>query len=312
MIEKDVIIHNDIDIGATVACNDDGIKKPVVVLIMGTGKTDRDGNSRGFKSDFYKNLSDMFVEFGFICIRYDKRGTHKSGGNLKTCGLTDLLNDAANVVEYAKKLPFANKDKITVCGHSEGALIATLLTKKEKLCGLILLGGGCMSLKEALLYQNRLAFEQAGSMSGFLGWYLRKVLSLKKIDKQVNDLFEKAQNCKKLRYFYNGAFFSTKYMKQHSDLTGEEYADILKKFDGKILAITGTADVQADCRCLSALSTVENATVYTPENVNHILRETDGRVNFTGLKKEYKRLLKNDIYSGVKEKIKIFSDGLQI
>lgn len=42
--------------------------------------------------------------------------------------------------------------------------------------GIILLGGACMRLKEALLYQNYLVVEQAQSMNGIFGWYLRKVL----------------------------------------------------------------------------------------------------------------------------------------
>ncbi len=55
-------------------------------------------------------------------------------------------------------------------------MIATLLTKIVELRGIILLGGACMGLKEALLYQNYLVVEQAQSMNGIFGWYLRKVL----------------------------------------------------------------------------------------------------------------------------------------
>ena len=76
--EEKIIISNDINIGATIAYKDKNEKKPLVLLIMGTGTTDRDGNSFGFKSNLYKNLSDMFVEMGYVCVRYDKRGTHES------------------------------------------------------------------------------------------------------------------------------------------------------------------------------------------------------------------------------------------
>ena len=86
----------------------------------------------------------MFVNANCVCIRYDKRGTHQSTGNFKTCGLSDLVNDAACVIDYAEQLDFVDSEKIIVCGHSEGAMIATLLTKGEKLCGIMLLGGACM------------------------------------------------------------------------------------------------------------------------------------------------------------------------
>ena len=131
--EEKIIISNDINIGATIAYKDKNEKKPLVLLIMGTGTTDRDGNSFGFKSNLYKNLSDMFVEMGYVCVRYDKRGTHESTGNYKTSGLSDLVTDAANVIHYVQKLDYVDEKKIVVCGHSEGSMIATLLTKTEEM-----------------------------------------------------------------------------------------------------------------------------------------------------------------------------------
>ena len=59
--EESVIISNDINIGATIAYQDKKQKRAFVLLIMGTGSLDRDGNSFGFKSNIYKELSDMFV-----------------------------------------------------------------------------------------------------------------------------------------------------------------------------------------------------------------------------------------------------------
>ena len=193
---------------------------------MGTGKTDRDGNLKNLKTDLYKNLSDFFVENGFVCARYDKRGTHESTGDYKTSGLSDLVLDAANVIKYAKNLDYIDEEKIVVCGHSEGAMIATLLTKTEEVNGIILLGGACMGLKEALLYQNYLVFEQVQNMKGILGWYLRKVLTKDRIEKQVTDLFDKSSKSEKSRFFYNGGFFNTKYMKEHNALTNEDYIKI--------------------------------------------------------------------------------------
>ena len=82
--EERISIVNEVTIGATIAYQDKTHKRPLVLLIMGTGTLDRDGNEFGFKSNMYKELSDMFVEFGCVCVRYDKRGTHESTGNIKT------------------------------------------------------------------------------------------------------------------------------------------------------------------------------------------------------------------------------------
>ena len=129
IIEERVLINGESIIGATISRLDD-TKRPLVLLIMGTGKLDRDGNIKGFKTDLYKNMSDMFVNMGYVCIRYDKRGTHESTGSFKSAGLSDLVNDSAKVIEYAKTLTYVDEDKIIACGHSEGAMIATLLTKQ--------------------------------------------------------------------------------------------------------------------------------------------------------------------------------------
>ena len=301
--EERVIISSDINIGATIAYKDKSKNSPLVLLIMGTGSLDRDGNGFGFKSNMYKNLSDMFVEMGCVCIRYDKRGTHESSGDIKISGLSDLVNDAASVIHYAKKLDYVDKEKIVVCGHSEGAMIATLLTKNEDLSGIILLCGACMGLKDAMLYQNYLVLEKVQNMKGILGWYLRKTLNKELIEKQVNDLFEKANKSNKARYFYNGAFFSTKYMKEHNTLTGEEYVKVLKAYKGKILAITGKKDVQADYGRLDSISNLKNVSVYTPEHVNHLMREVDGEDNILNIKNEYKKVLKKDVSQDVKDSI---------
>lgn len=309
--EEKIIIHNDINIGATVAYKDKEEKRPLVLLIMGTGTLDRDGNGFGFKSNLYKDLSDMFVDMGYVCIRYDKRGTHESTGNVKTSGLSDLVNDAANVINYAKKLDYIDSEKIVVCGHSEGSMITTLLTKTENLQGIILLSGACMSLKEAMLYQNYLVIEQVKNMKGILGWFLRKTLKNINVEKQVSDIYEKAEIASKETYFYNGTLLNTKYMREHNALTGEDYINLLKAYKGKILAITGQSDVQADYKTLERISDIEGVTISTPKELNHILRETDKEPNIMNIKKEYKVLLKKPISPIIKETISKWTEELQ-
>lgn len=102
--EERITITNDIKIGATISYQDKTSKRTLVLIIMGTGTTDRDGNTKGFHSNLYKDLSDVFVKMGCVCIRYDKRGTHESTGNYKTASLTNFVNDAANVIHYAIQL----------------------------------------------------------------------------------------------------------------------------------------------------------------------------------------------------------------
>lgn len=141
-------------------------KHPAVVLIMGTGKTDRDGNEKSFKTDLYKNLANMFVESGFVCVRYDKRGTYQTEGNFNTEGLSDLVDDAISVIRYAKSLSYAD-EKYNCLRSQRGAMIATLLSAKEDTAGLLLLGGAATCMKDALLCQNHLAAEEFAKKSGY-------------------------------------------------------------------------------------------------------------------------------------------------
>ena len=186
MKEKKVTIKGSVSIGATVSYPDDGGKYPAIVLIMGTGKTDRDGNEKGFRTDLYKNFAEMFAECGFVSVRYDKRGTHQTEGNYNTAGLGDLIDDAISVIRYTKSLPYVDESRVIVCGHSEGAMIATLLSAKEDTAGLLLLGGAATCMKDALLYQNYLAAEEFAKKKGLLGMLLRSQMpKLKLCSKNV-------------------------------------------------------------------------------------------------------------------------------
>ena len=310
--EEKVIISNDINLGATIAYKDKKEKRPLVLLIAGTGSSDRDGNNLGFKSNIYKDLSDIFVEIGYVCIRYDKRGTHESKGAELNFGLSDLVNDAANIIRYAKMLDYVDEEKVVVCGHSEGAMIATLLTKNEDLDlkGIILLSGACMSLKDAMMYQNYLVLEQVKDMKGILGWFLRKTLKKESIEKQISDFFLKAEHSKKNVYFYKGSITPTKYTREHNALTNECFIELLKAYKGKVLAITGQSDVQADYRVIEKISSFDNVTMDAPEKVNHVLRDVDGESNIINIKKEYKLSFKKPISTKIKKSIQDWSEKL--
>ena len=293
-------------IGATISYTDSTKKRPLVLLIMGTGKLDRDGNGFGFKSNLYKNMSDMFVSMGYVCVRYDKRGTHQSTGKFNSAGLSDLVADSAKVIDYAKTLDYVDENKIIACGHSEGAMIATLLTKQEKLDRIILLGGACMCLKSAMEYQNYLVLDEFKNKKGLVAWFINKVLTKEKIKKQLSDIFTKANKTKKDSFFYNGAFLPAKWLREHGDLTDEDFVKMLEEYNGKVLAITGKGDLQADSTVLDKISEFENVTTYAPENVNHILREFEGENSVMNVKKQYRQVMNNPMHEGTQQQIEQF------
>ena len=302
--EERVSIKGDVSIGATVSRPDHSNKYPAIVLIMGTGKTDRDGNEKGFRTDLYKNLAAMFTEFGFVCVRYDKRGTFETEGCYNTAGLSDLTKDAISVIRYAKELSYVDEKKIIICGHSEGAMIATILSEKEAVAGLLLLGGAATSMKDALLYQNYLAAEEFAKKKGLLGALLRSQASREKTDAKVNAMFKKCASAEKDRVFFGGAMLNARWIKEHASHSSEDYVKLLKQYENPILAITGTADISTDYRRLAALNEIPGAESFTPQNVNHILREIDDDNSIMNVKKQYARLSAKPVHSETERCIK--------
>ena len=302
--EERITISGMVSIGATVAYTDKNTLSPAIVVIMGTGKTDRDGNEKGFRTDLYKQLAKFFTELGFVCVRYDKRGTFQSTGNFNTAGLHDLTDDAISVIRYVKSLPYVDETKVLVCGHSEGAMIATLLSEKEDTAGLLLFGGAATSMKDALLYQNELAADEFQHKNGLLGMLLRSQTSKGKTNAKVDAMFQKCITTEKDRVFFGGAILNAKWIREHASHSTEDYIRRLKKYGKPILAVTGTADISTDYRKLFALRDIPSVEIFSPPNVNHILREIDDDNSVMTVKKQYGRLASQPMHKVTEEKIK--------
>ena len=112
-------------LSGTLTTVDEKERMPVVLIIPGSGPTDRDGNSPlGVQSNTYKMLADDLAARGIATLRYDKRGIRKSAEAMTS--EADLrfehgIADAAGWVRWLKKdKRFSN---VIVLGHSEGSLI---------------------------------------------------------------------------------------------------------------------------------------------------------------------------------------------
>jgi pimeloyl-ACP methyl ester carboxylesterase len=107
-------------------------KKPVVLIIAGSGPTDRDGNQAvAVKAGSYKLLAEALVAEGVASVRYDKRGLGGStviGIREADLRFEDFVGDA---VQWVKQLRAdARFSTVTVVGHSEGSLIGMLAARE--------------------------------------------------------------------------------------------------------------------------------------------------------------------------------------
>jgi uncharacterized protein len=134
-------------------------KLPAVVLIGGSGPTDRDETVFGVP--IFGHLARGLVEAGFVVVRYDKRGVGQSGGRVESVTLTDYAEDARSVVRWLERRPEVDKDRIAIVGHSEGAAVAMLLAAREKrVKAVALIAGPGTTGAELVLEQQRHALDQ--------------------------------------------------------------------------------------------------------------------------------------------------------
>jgi pimeloyl-ACP methyl ester carboxylesterase len=125
----------------------------VVLIVAGSGPTDRDGNSAMIagKSNSYKMIAEGLAEKGISSLRYDKRGIGLSKSALeKEEDLTFevLVNDA---LEWIKLLKSDTRfQQFYILGHSQGALVATVAASKDSLNGVISLSGTSLSADEIM------------------------------------------------------------------------------------------------------------------------------------------------------------------
>jgi hypothetical protein len=98
---------------------------PVVLIIAGSGPTDRNGNSAlGLQTNAYGLLAAALAQRGVASVRYDKRGVGASASpNLseKDLRFETYVDDAAAWLRLLR----ADRrfSKVAVAGHSEGSLI---------------------------------------------------------------------------------------------------------------------------------------------------------------------------------------------
>jgi len=103
---------------------------PVVVIISGSGPTDRNGNSMmGIRPNAYAQLAWRLAERGIASLRYDKRGMQGTKGTFDMTKMT-LDDFAADARAAAESLAHdARFSRVILLGHSEGSSLAFIAAR---------------------------------------------------------------------------------------------------------------------------------------------------------------------------------------
>jgi uncharacterized protein len=115
---------------------------PAVLILAGSGPTDRDGNQAavGLLTDAYRLLASGLAEAGIRSLRYDKRGIGDSRGLMgreEDLRFDHYVGDAIVAARWLTERP--DVSGVVIAGHSEGGLVAIETVARAPIAGLVLL-----------------------------------------------------------------------------------------------------------------------------------------------------------------------------
>ena len=234
-------------------------KTNLVILIAGSGPTNRDGNQIGLINNSLKYLAEELAKQNSAVFSYDKRiiaqmiaGTV----NEKTLSFDDFINDAKEVITYFKT---QNKyNKIIVAGHSEGSLIG-MIAAKDNADAYISLAGAGRTIDFVIE-------DQIEKQAPFLKEEVKKDLELLK----KGETFELKNPILASLFRESVQPYMISWIKY--DPTVE-----IKKLNIPILIINGTKDLQVAISEAELLKKAKReATIEIITNMNHLFKEIKG------------------------------------
>ena len=279
---------------------------PSVILITGSGPQNRNEELFGHKP--FLVISDYLTKKGIAVLRYDDRGIGESKGDFKTATTADFATDVESAITYLKSRKEINKNKIGLIGHSEGALIASIVASKSKdISFIVLLAGTGIQGDKLLLLQQELISKANGTSEA----------DIKKSNQTNAKLFEmvvQSNNNQKLKTdltnLINETLKNDTSLEIPNGLTKEEFISMqvnqisspwmqyflkfnpaisLGKINCPILAVNGEKDLQVppneNLTAIKNASTIgenKNVTIKKFPNLNHLFQEC-----ITGLPNEY-------------------------
>lgn len=141
---------------------------PVVLIIAGSGPTDRDGNSPLLKgpNNSLKLLAEGLAARGIASVRYDKRGIGETGKAMQLAAQKakavpreeDLTfeNYIDDAVRWGKHLRADSRfSSLIMLGHSEGSLIGMVAAQRTGADAFVSIAGAGRPIQQIILEQVR-------------------------------------------------------------------------------------------------------------------------------------------------------------
>ena len=141
--------------------------RPVVLIIAGSGPTDRNGNSRGLpgKNNSLQDLAQALCDSGIASLRYDKRGVGASAAGVHSDADVTFDTEVSDAARWIPRLRADHRfSTITVIGHSEGSLIGMLAARTGGADGFVSIAGAGRPAADVIRGQVRPLLHQHCSL----------------------------------------------------------------------------------------------------------------------------------------------------
>ncbi|MGZ0014848.1 alpha/beta hydrolase [Yeosuana sp. AK3] len=235
------------------------IEKPnLVIIIAGSGPTDRNGNQSYLKNNSLKKLAEELSNNHIATFRYDKRvikqlKLRNIDYNIK---FDDFVTDAIAVLDYFKQKNAFNK--IFVLGHSQGSLIG-MIAAKDKANGFISVAGVAQTIDHVIIEQITKTYPVFVQDTKQLFMSLREGKKTDNYPPELASVFNK-----------DIQGFMMNWMKYNPQ-------DEVKKLNIPILILHGTKDLQVESKEATMLhESAANSDMKLIENMNHVLVDIEG------------------------------------
>ena len=235
---------------------------PTVVFHVGSGPTDRDGNSAVLqgRNDGHLQLAEHLQQAGWASLRFDKRGIAASAGAVEdwsTVVLQRYVDDLRAWVELLRT-DAALVGPITLLGHSEGSLISTLAAKEIEVEALLLVAAPGRPFGDVLRTQLQQNLDDPELLAQAL-----EILDELEAGNLVRDVPPSLSS-----------LFAPQSQPFLVSLLARDPAGELAGVSGPVRIIAGTADVQTPVSEAEVLAAAKaDAELRIIENMTHVFKD---------------------------------------
>ncbi|MBH1943286.1 alpha/beta fold hydrolase [Erythrobacter sp. YJ-T3-07] len=237
---------------------------PAVLIVPGSGPTDRDGNSPlGIAAQTYKLLAEALAQRGIASVRIDKRGMFGSAAAVPDPNAVTVEDYVADIESWSETMATRSDGQcVWLLGHSEGGLMtmAAAANDPSRYCGLLLVASVGRNLGDVLRAQ--LAANPANAPL------------LPEIDAIIAKL--KAGESVPAAGMHPALvpLFAPQVQGFLGSVFRQEPAELIAAHDLPVLILNGTADLQTPAADAQALANARpDATLVILERANHVLKQ---------------------------------------